>query len=408
MAEVPIMAQVPAWFDEDYYLAEKLAQLQSNPNTAEDWADKTTDDVLQAFTDAGLTSYEHYVEYGDDEGLSPNEYFDYGYYVYEEAYQLYEDGKSTSIYDGIRDFLDALDESGMTAYEHFHLYGWEEGLDPSPSFDVDTYFENKLAQLQSNEDTAADWAGKTVDDLEDYFAELGLDPVQHYIEWGADEGISYSEVVVNNAPVAQNDNLADSVTISAGEVERLPLQYLTQNDSDPDGDAISVTDVSTNVEGAQVRLLDTNHDGVNDVVAILLPADYADTTFTFQYTISDGTDTATANATVGVGEGNGGGGAKTIPVSEAGSYDADPTKAETFVFQEGNYEYTISGFDLNHDVLDLPDSPAPTVINTDPSDGEVTVQWASGGQVIQVHLTGLPADVDGSLFFLSDFGDAVA
>ena len=102
---------------------------------------------------------------------------------------------------------------------------------------------------------------------------------------------------------------------------------------------------------------------------------------------------------------------ETISINGTGSYTASDDVAETFKFTEGNYEYTIENFDLQHDVLDLPDEPEPTVINSGNNwdkDGEVTVQWAGDGKIIQVHLVGLTQDEDSSLWFASDLGDALA
>ena len=43
----------PKWFEEDYYLEQKLAQLQA---TDKSWANKDVDDVKSAFAAAGLNT----------------------------------------------------------------------------------------------------------------------------------------------------------------------------------------------------------------------------------------------------------------------------------------------------------------------------------------------------------------
>jgi hypothetical protein len=73
----------------------------------------------------------------------------------------------------------------------------------------------------------------------------------------------------------------------------------------------------------------------------------------------------------------------------------------TFTFDEGNYSYTIANLESG-DIIDLPDTPAPTVNNSDYNDGEVELQWAANGQVLTVTLTGLAA-VDNQLNSVADF-----
>ncbi len=57
----------------------------------------------------------------------------------------------------------------------------------------------------------------------------------------------------------------------------------------------------------------------------------------------------------------------------------------TFTFAEGNYTYTVDNFEAG-DILDLPDSPSPTVVNSSYDDGSVDLQWAANGQVLTVYI----------------------
>ncbi len=81
---------------------------------------------------------------------------------------------------------------------------------------------------------------------------------------------------------------------------------------------------------------------------------------------------------------------ETINVSvENDGETSDAAEADyIYVFEEGEYSYTIENFEAG-DVLDLPDSPSPTVNNDDWNDGEVEVQWAADGKVMTVTITGL-------------------
>jgi hypothetical protein len=77
-------------------------------------------------------------------------------------------------------------------------------------------------------------------------------------------------------------------------------------------------------------------------------------------------------------------------VSAAGSATASAGDVK-FTFAAGNYAYSISGFS-NGDILDFPDDVAATVRNTSTTDNAIEVQWASGGNVVLVTLTGLASD----------------
>ena len=80
----------------------------------------------------------------------------------------------------------------------------------------------------------------------------------------------------------------------------------------------------------------------------------------------------------------------TLSVFAAGSANAGASNVK-FAFAAGNYNYTISGYS-NGDVLDFPDDVAATVRNTSTTDNSIDVQWASGGNVVVVTLTGLATD----------------
>ena len=175
----------PKWFEEDYYLEQKLAQLQA---TDKSWASKDVDDVKSAFTAAGLTAYEHFVAYGNAEWVSPNSAFDVNYYLASKAVQcnnIAADGKTDWT---IQDVVDALEAAGLSAWEHYTLYGAAEGVDPSADFSTDQYFQDKLVQLNKE-----DGGGWTLDAVKAAFVESGLNPLAHSVEYGEAEGLAPKE-----------------------------------------------------------------------------------------------------------------------------------------------------------------------------------------------------------------------
>lgn len=141
-----------------------------------------------------------------------------------------------------------------------------------------------------------------------------------------------------------------------------------------------------------------------------------DTDVDLVVSVTDGlaTDTADVTVTIENDPADDGGAAIDVDVTAANdgeTYNADDAVQETFIFDEGDYAYTIDNFEVdvdgNGDILDMPDVPAPTINNPDFNDGECELQWASGGQVLTVTLTGLPVDVDGGLLFPESFGDSL-
>lgn len=172
----------PKWFEEDYYLEQKLAQLQA---TDKSWANKDVDDVKSAFTAAGLTAYEHFVAYGNAEWVSPNSAFDVNYYLASKAVQcnnIAADGKTDWT---VKDVVDAFEAAGLSAWEHYTLYGAAEGVDPSADFSTDQYFQDKLVQLNKE-----DGGGWTLDSVKAAFVESGLNPLAHSVEYGEAEGLA--------------------------------------------------------------------------------------------------------------------------------------------------------------------------------------------------------------------------
>lgn len=91
-----------------------------------------------------------------------------------------------------------------------------------------------------------------------------------------------------------------------------------------------------------------------------------------------------------------------VDITGAGSSDAAGGDVRFTLTNPGNYTYSISGFGAG-DVIDFPETQAPTVNNVSFTDSSVDLQWAFSGNVVVVTLTGLSAEQDVSLFSVSDF-----
>jgi methionine-rich copper-binding protein CopC len=88
----------------------------------------------------------------------------------------------------------------------------------------------------------------------------------------------------------------------------------------------------------------------------------------------------------------------------AGALDASDAEYTFLVSGGATYTQEITGFEAG-DVLDFPADNAPTVNNVDFTDGIVDVQYAFGGFVSTVQLTGLDAAIDQQLLGITSFDD---
>jgi len=179
-------------FDKDYYLAAKLAALQA---TETEWVGKDVTFLELVLTAHGLTAESHYTAYGYAEGLQPNAYFNEAQYKLAKATAMFDAGTGgyLSVEDAQADFEAKWP---WDAYHHYLAYGSAEGVNPSNDFDESSYLASKLAALQTDADpdTAAEWADKTVDDVQAAFTANGLSCLGHYIAYGEGEEIAVTPV----------------------------------------------------------------------------------------------------------------------------------------------------------------------------------------------------------------------
>ncbi len=171
-----------AGFDEEYYLASKLAALQSSERG---WLGRSVDDLRQLLSDAGMTAESHYTLYGWREGLSPNALFNAAEYAAHKGAQLFATGVYPSPEAAVDAFRSAWDGD---LYQHYLSYGAFEGLDPSDAFSTRDYLQQKLASLQAADDAFLSWG---VEDVASAFRSAGLTALTHYLEYGRDEGLRY-------------------------------------------------------------------------------------------------------------------------------------------------------------------------------------------------------------------------
>lgn len=204
----------PTWFDKVYYLNSKLAQLVASGDNR--YADIVALDV--AIEAAGFDAFSHFQAFSLVERTSPNPYFNAGEYLTAKAAQANAtavDGKTNWTADSIA--LAIKDARIATIWDHFVEFGWKEEVNPSNAFDVITYFDDKLAQLQADEPDA----GWTRASMKAAFEAAGLDPVTHFQMFGTIEGLSVTvvpaaEQVGGGSPVPSDPTVGKTFTLTAG------------------------------------------------------------------------------------------------------------------------------------------------------------------------------------------------
>lgn len=117
------------WFDQNYYLSSKAAQLNAASYQGGGWTADSLNTLLQSI---GMTPLQHYKAYGAFEsGVSPSAQFNDATYDNNKAIQL-----NDALYQGRTnwtgaDFSQILKSIGLTPIEHYLAYGASEGVTPA-------------------------------------------------------------------------------------------------------------------------------------------------------------------------------------------------------------------------------------------------------------------------------------
>lgn len=280
----------PTWFDETFYLNGKLAQLKAvDPegklNDGKAWS--SVAGVKAALEAAGYKGdeglYQHFVDHGMDENISPMEGFDVMFYLQSKA-----DALNAVKYEGKEwdpaSVMDAFKAAGIeSAWEHYQMFGSSEGIATSAEFDSEAYFVAKVKQLNdTGYDTRSNW---TVDEVKAAFAEQGLTALEHYQLYGKDEKLDPADF----ATEAKNPDY--SFDIYTGVKTYVTLEdALKAQDSGKLAENYAITD-ATNAGEVTVA----QQAGLADLLAGATPAIKADPTYTLVDTVD-----AIANASTAV------------------------------------------------------------------------------------------------------------
>ena len=175
---------MPSWFNAKDYLANKLVQLKA-VDPEGNWTAESLTKVLEENGYKGDDgAYKHFTDFGMDENVSPNALFNVSEYLAAKAEQLNAMGfegknwSAASVYDAIK-------AAGMNVWEHYEQFGSKEGINPSNSFNAESYIAAKTKLMnETQEGGRANW---TIAEVKAAFEENGLSALDHYNLFGQDE-----------------------------------------------------------------------------------------------------------------------------------------------------------------------------------------------------------------------------
>ena len=225
----------PTWFDYEFYMGAKLAQMQK-ADPAGNW---TTGKLVDAFAQNGFLgedgAYEHFVQFGANEDVAPNADFNASEYYAAKAAQFYGVEPSAVTELQIANVKAIIAENGMNAWTHYVQYGSDEGVNPSNAFDADAYLDAKTAALVAAGEKQPDGSEWTPEAVQKAISDAGMTVLEHYLQYaGTGEG-----------------EVAQGVTFPVPDDQKVPAE-VTGNTYvlTPDLDAIVGTNGSDVIIGA--------------------------------------------------------------------------------------------------------------------------------------------------------------
>ena len=197
---------IPTWFDATKYLENKLAQLQTIDPEGKQNGDKAwdADSLTAAMEAAGFKgeegAYQHFMTYGAAENVSPNAAFDVDFYLAAKADQLNKEQPGANW--TVNKVYEAIQAAGMNVWQHYELYGSQEGVATSADFDSEKYFSEKTRLMnETKEDGRSDWS---VAEVKAAFAEAGLSALEHYNIYGKAEFEAAGKTAALEAAIKAN------------------------------------------------------------------------------------------------------------------------------------------------------------------------------------------------------------
>ena len=161
--------------------------------------------------------------------------FDSTAYLNNKVAQLNKTGQGGRNDWTVADAQKAISDAGLSLQDHYQQYGKNEGVSATgsssrpqmvnPTFDADTYLQNKTAQLnQTMQGGRSNW---TVADTKKAITDAGMDLRSHYQRYGAAEGVlPYAE-----AQIQTRGLLAPQTNVSVNQTSQGQLHKMLASDS---------------------------------------------------------------------------------------------------------------------------------------------------------------------------------
>ena len=199
--------QIPSWFSYEVYMTNKLAQMKATDATY------TMDQLFSDFAKAGFAgaegAYNHFVQFGADEEVAPNAYFNAKEYYIAKAVEYCNSNGEKVTAATISEFQintvkQLIDQAGMNAWTHYEKFGSSEGVNPSNAFDAAAYCAAKAAVM------GGDW---TADSVMKAITNAKMSVLDHFLQYagtGTDEITAEQQAA--GFPVADADKVPTDTT----------------------------------------------------------------------------------------------------------------------------------------------------------------------------------------------------
>ena len=376
------------WFDATKYLENKLAQLQAIDPDGKQNGDKAwdADSLTAAMEAAGFKgeegAYQHFMAYGMDENISPNEAFDVKFYLQSKADALNAVKFEGKTWDAVS-VMDAIKAAGMnSAWEHYQLYGSQEGIATSATFDSEDYFIAKVAQMNATkEDGRSNWG---LDEVKGIFAEQGLTALEHYNLYGKDENVAKYGEFTADAPKASADGFDQYTGAQLYTLEKAIEAHT-------DGSIAATYELSDIADAGTITVAEYN--GIADLIAGAANAaeDKLNIAGVTTYVIDDSVANIASNGSIVNG-------ADSYNISDTFSHIADANKV--LLTGAGDVNATISGGEtIKASVLTAAADTA--AINIDYADGVKSAEITIDGK----GTTALTLDLSSNIFAVKDLNE---
>ena len=404
----------PTWFDYTDYMANKLLSLQAAEPDAGWTADKVAQAFSDAGFVGVEGAYDHFNQYGNtaDENISPNDLFVPEQYYKFKAKDYFEHDSVSDVSDQEAAYVKtAIHDAGMSAWQHYIDYGTKEGINPSNAFDTQKYLEAKAAALNAQAGTT-EW---TADKVADAFAAAGMNALSHALQYsGTGDGeaaavLDDSGAVVDAYKVDDktSDDVHSTFTLTTGQdnivgtsgddVIEAPMQgaatpTLTPGDKIDGGAGTDTINVyGGDFDGVTMKSVEIVNDYIGNIDDISGQADVTNLNF---MTKAGGNVTANLNQIVGYT------GKQDVMTVEFAGADGS-SDAATIALTDVNGTAAVTADDVETLTLSL------TGTNYINSGGTKDI---TGNKLKSLILTGegsLAQDKDGALALVDDAGDSL-